>query len=741
METQTDAHKEAVACQVDKFIVYETITFEVNVHSVLKRLWGIAAYHRAIGCHDPFSPNVQVTTVIENALEAEALDLTDLSWGAVTDVSYAFRRLPVNTTTRQASHSSQTQISELFAGNFWIVRATGAFFEFWRLYCKNLKERELELVMLLGAGHITAALPRNGNVTQSTLPTSSKLGTKTAEQQCNEAVTAQYSQCKHGFVLISGTVDITLQPQCTRSDCISLAEVPPEAAAYHAKCHAKCNESSVFMNLESIMQQQERDYTCVQPPEYISEEHKRPCNALQELSITYFGLPEEELMIAESQPFLPTSAKLGARTKHVLNTNTVLNQERDQLSDTPVTDQELAVMANHNAKLHTSAETALQMAILDLDQHIPYTPTVYESRSCQGDYTSPTARLFDSITESAYECIDDQAVANVSDHLHRMAAIDDYYSDSGENEVEKAVDELSEVASAVVLRHAFMAMGTWLSILMLTSKHLAWAIRETFAYVILGSAQWILNKIHTIWHKPVISYLCPSMTHNSPQYKTATRQFELTSDPHYKDHSYLSVYRIIKWIERSNYDNTGSNAWCTLSQKVKNRNHVSDIFLVYRHTKHSNKHSPRALVARAITAFRQSTSSFTYQNLQAKLVSQALFIQSAEFAIDCQVNVAMAKEHGKLCGAPGCWCEAKIWAQSDCSLLACSLEHAFEVLGKTTDNLTETQMAQSIEHLQKFDGYDSFTTNLAIHRYDTNGLLASYSGSSFRRADRCYQCT
>ena len=256
METQTDAHKEAVACQVDKFIVYETITFEVNVHSVLKRLWDIAAYHRAIGCHDPFSPNVQVTTVIENALEAEALDLTDLSWGAVTDVSYAFRRLPVNTTTRQASHSSQTQISELFAGNFWIVRATGAFFEFWRLYCKNLKERELELVMLLGAGHITAALPRNGNVTQSTLPTSSKLGTKTAEQQCNEAVTAQYSQCKHGFVLISGTVDITLQPQCTRSDCISLAEVPPEAAAYHAKCHAKCNESSVFMNLESIMQQQ-----------------------------------------------------------------------------------------------------------------------------------------------------------------------------------------------------------------------------------------------------------------------------------------------------------------------------------------------------------------------------------------------------------------------------------------------------------------------------------------------------
>ena len=57
----------------------------------------------------------------------------------------------------------------------------------------------------------------------------------------------------------------------------------------------------------------------------------------------------------------------------------------------------------------------------------------------------------------------------------------DTTNDSGENEVEKAVDELSEVASAVVSRHALMAMGTWLSILMLTSRHLTWAIREIFA--------------------------------------------------------------------------------------------------------------------------------------------------------------------------------------------------------------------------------------------------------------------
>ena len=59
----------------------------------------------------------------------------------------------------------------------------------------------------------------------------------------------------------------------------------------------KDSGSSVFNNSESIMQQHEQDYTCVEPSGYISEAHKRPCNALQELSITYFGLPEEELVI------------------------------------------------------------------------------------------------------------------------------------------------------------------------------------------------------------------------------------------------------------------------------------------------------------------------------------------------------------------------------------------------------------------------------------------------------------
>ena len=141
-------------------------------------------------------------------------------------------------------------------------------------------------------------------------------------------------------------------------------------------------------------------------------------------------------LLVESQPTLPTSARLGAKTGHVMNTNTTLSQERDQLDDTPITDQEWAAMAAHRASLHTSAESALEMTIPHLRQHIPYTPTVYGSRSCQADYTDPHARMFGSITEFAYECIDDQAMVNISDHLHRMSAIDDYYSESGENGVE-----------------------------------------------------------------------------------------------------------------------------------------------------------------------------------------------------------------------------------------------------------------------------------------------------------------
>ena len=53
----------------------------------------------------------------------------------------------------------------------------------------------------------------------------------------SEAGITQYTQCEHGFVLIQGTTDATLQPQCTRPDCVSSAVVPPQAAA----CRAAAN--------------------------------------------------------------------------------------------------------------------------------------------------------------------------------------------------------------------------------------------------------------------------------------------------------------------------------------------------------------------------------------------------------------------------------------------------------------------------------------------------------------------
>ena len=138
------------------------------------------------------------------------------------------------------------------------------------------------------------------------------------------------------------------------------------------------------------------------------------------------------------------------------------------------------------------------------------------------------------------------------------------------------------------------------------------------------------------------------MTHNSPPYNKATRSFYLTSDPQYKDTSCLSVRRIIHWIDRGVHDSAGYNAWVTLARKVKNKDHISDIFLVRRHVKHSVNHSPKALMTRAISSFRQSTNSFTYQNHQAKLVSQALFMQSAEFAMECQEIVIIVVKYSKI---------------------------------------------------------------------------------------------
>ena len=706
-----------------------------RVHGIYLKSWasghrcvkdfipGVSAYCRAIGYPDPFSPNIPVDTTLQPRVNGGAAEAAE--WAALlppgkkrpmTDEEKALKQVyidgyalaangTVDTTLQPRCRRLECErlldwgaVNTSFAGNFWIVRTTEISFRFWRFYCKELQKRELELAALLTTDNFTITLPQNVTTTQPALPTSSKLGMKVAELQHEERRRSLRCFCTYDT-----------------------------AGAFHRLPYS-----------EATLQQQDLDYTCVHSPVFTSEEHSRPCNALQDLSITYFELPD--VLSTESGPTLPTSGKLGAKTKHVMHTNTASNQRGDQAADTPITHEECVGEPAHRTMQHTSAESALELAIPYLEQHIPYTPTVYESRSCQGDHTDPQARLFDSITEAAYECIDDQAVRNISDHLHRMAAIDDYYSDSGENEVEKAVDELSEVASAVVIRHAFMAMGTWLSILLLTSRHLAWAIRELFAYAVWGSAKWVLNKVHKIWHKPVISYLCPSMTHNSPQYKKATRSFYLTSDPQYKEASYLSVRRIIHWIDRGVHDSAGCNAWITLAQKVKYRHHINDIFLVYRHLKLSVEHSPKALVTRAISSFKQSTNSFTYQNLQAKLVSQALFTQSTEFALECQGTVAAAKQHANLCGAQGCWCKVQS-SQTGYPIQACRLEHAFEVLSAIIDDLTESQVSQCIENLRSFDEYDSFSTNLAMNRYNKDGLLAAFSGSSFRRADTCYLCT
>ena len=49
-----------------------------------------------------------------------------------------------------------------------------------------------------------------------------------------EEVATQYTECKHGFVLVQGTVDDSLQQQCTRPECVSSAVEPPEAVDFAA---------------------------------------------------------------------------------------------------------------------------------------------------------------------------------------------------------------------------------------------------------------------------------------------------------------------------------------------------------------------------------------------------------------------------------------------------------------------------------------------------------------------------
>ena len=44
---------------------------------------------------------------------------------------------------------------ELFAENFWIIQVTRTSFDFWRFYCRDLGERELELESLLSKDKIT----------------------------------------------------------------------------------------------------------------------------------------------------------------------------------------------------------------------------------------------------------------------------------------------------------------------------------------------------------------------------------------------------------------------------------------------------------------------------------------------------------------------------------------------------------------------------------------------------------
>ena len=551
-------------------------------------------------------------------------------------------------------------------------------------------------------------------------------------------------------------------------------------------------EQTSVLELELLLDLYYAESETPQQDDFISEEHKRPKNALQHLAITYFMYPELEaktngtcldtsctLRSAATARYcqcgVPRSTSdmkcqaLNCGTKLIGTIEEMLSQEMCYECHIPLTQNSerihkavmpagyhrMGARTKHNAGrrrvsplFRTDNEMVVQLSIPHISADIPFVPTVYDEVDID-----PACRLYDALTQPALECRDDAAATNVTDHLQRMAAEDDYYSDSASEELDFALDHLTRVCTAVVLRRAFMTMFTCLSALLLTSKHIAHAIREAFGYTMSGSVQWLLNKMHKLWHKPVISAFCPSMTNNAEQYHVQVEKFHSTGAwPFYNSQpGLLSIARLTQWVEVSSFDRHGHNAWNTLSWKLRHKVYTDNVFWIYRQAKFDpDPDAVKKLIKQAIFDLHSATSSVVWRTApsfiqkcsntnrakhkNAKLASEALFIQSACFTQNCLETVMIAKEIEGYCTVIECWCKAAI--VDDLPMHACSMKHACILMRNEDQSTNEI----NIDHLRLYDEYDQFSTNLALHRYDSEGLLQDYHGSSFHRAKKCYNC-
>ena len=310
----------------------------------------------------------------------------------------------------------------------------------------------------------------------------------------------------------------------------------------------------------------------------------------------------------------------------------------------------------------------------------------------------------DALNEVTFENLGDAAITNISNQLHMMADSEAFYSDSAELEVARTVDELAQSCQALMLQRAMMAMWACISILLLTSSHVAFSVRSALSGMQAG-AGWLTAKIFRLWHKPIISSCCPSMTCNSQQYSAQALDFYNTNSQLYpteRQPAALTLARLAQWVSGGGYDARGQRAWAMLANRVKYADHVTDLLWLVRLNESVEPGASRAIAHRAVKALRASTASLRSRpktTLAAVLVAEELYFQSAAFAAQCLSTVQLAKNAANICSVSGCWChsQAKVG-----SLNACSLDHA---LASIDDS--DLASAVSVAHLSKFPEYQA----------------------------------
>ena len=178
-------------------------------------------------------------------------------------------------------------------------------------------------------------------------------------------------------------------------------------------------------------------------------------------------------------------------------------------------------------------EMVADLAIGHLQHVVPYTTGSYDLCSA-ADAVEVDAHDYmnDALNEETFENLGDAAVTNISNQLHMMADSEAFYSDSAELEVARTVDELAQSCQALMLQRAMMAMWACISMLLLTSSHVSSSVRSALNGMQAG-AGWLTAKIFRLWHKPIISTCCPSMTCNSQHYNAQALDFYNTDGQPY----------------------------------------------------------------------------------------------------------------------------------------------------------------------------------------------------------------